>query len=472
MKRNDFIALFQHLTPKEATEFQQYWKARYSGRKNDGKILKYILKWHPEFPDKQMKKEYAYRIIFGKTPFNYQRLMGGLAFLKKTFKEFLVWKASKDNVLEAEKQLLQFYKEKNLPAAYFKQANVILDLLKATNQQSSKRFLEQFTIKQAMYFHPDFQKIDKIPFQIDEVSADLDMFFVLTKLRHAGELHNRANLFEKTTTLDFLKEIQHLIPQKQWTTNPLVNIYQNLIELHLTENEEKFQEIKSQIEKYYFLESNEGQYALFLHLCNFAGQQTKQGRSQYFNEIFDIYKFSVKNKLIISNGLITPTSFGNIIDLGCYLNELDWVRCFIDEFNQYLSENNRESTLKLAEARLAFRAKRYSDVPSILIDCENFPDAFASIRARLLVTRSLYFENEKKRLDDQCNAFNQFVKRRKMGIVNTQSTINYSKMIKKLLTIREKKSADRFLNEVENCSPLFCKAWFIKEVNTKMKMAS
>ncbi len=478
MLQTKVLSLLKKLDAVEFKGFQRFLQSPvFNTNTRVIALYKLLKKYYPTFDSPKLVKEKVHAKLYPNKKYSYQQFANLISELTRLTEEYYTHLAFKADTFQRRKFLAQSYRERDMYDLFEKETHDLLAISKvktnATNFQRSYDILYDF------YFHPNTNKRAIEITALNAMAEHLDNYYLNAKLLLVVEMKSREKIFNESYDIPLLNEVKTLAGTKK--DNPSIYFYFLLLQVIESNQEKDFYELK----KYFF--ANSGHIAsplktsIFRVLNNFCLAAIRNGQSNFGFEHLDLYEFGIKKELILVDGKIIGSSFLNAVTSGILCNRIDWVKAFINKYNQYISPNNKNEIMAMAKAYIAFHEHQYDKVTNLLLDFK--PSlSILNIISRTLIIRA-YFEILLK--DDSyydlylgsLESFTKYLYRtndlNENRIKSNQNFIYYLKQLGKLFI--EGNTSYLVLNqlqlEIKNTKPITCQSWFINRIE-KMKQSS
>lgn len=248
---------------------------------------------------------------------------------------------------------------------------------------------------------------------------------------------------------------------------PMVGIYKLVVKI-LTEpnNEQLFSELMHQLDQV-AEELAPDDYRECCYIAqNYCALKINQGKSEYYNRAFEIFKNMVARNVLIEDGQLPEGVYKNIITTGLRANALDWVETFIENYSQFLPTTIRVNARAYNLANLFSHRKQYTKALEVLRSVE-YSDVTYALGAKTILLRIYYEQGEYLALDSLIDSFRIYLRRNKMISKNLQKEYNnFLNLVKKLTTLRsgDKKTLEEFKEKVMATSYNTPKKWLIDKL--------
>ena len=456
------IQLLKTLSKKELQGFEDFMQALYSKERIARTTLLYLKDLYPGFVASDLARwGDAYRIIFkeeAKQKKDLKNLQNSFSDLYQYLQEYLVWKKSKQRNFEGDLLRLQVLKERKLEKEYRNRVEVLKKRIHKSSEKDMWYYLSLMQLNTLQYYGTEQERLSTKNDKVVAIMDNLDLFYIHAKFRFGAEFLNRKSILKENLSIPLLDEVRVLYQTKKAT--PIADLYLAFIELSQDESEDNYFNLKKKFWKYNFQNSRDQAIILF-YLINYAARHTRQKEIYFSKEAFALYKFGLKNELFTLAGHFPTEPFLNIVNVACTLKSYAWAKVFILEWGVYLKEE-RESTIQLALARLAFARKQYElviELLSLLV----FKNDVYTLQTKLLQLRSFYaLQESEKMLLRLCVNLEGFLNRNKTFNENVLlGAKNFIKLFRMLLKGKERGKIELSL---EKLKIIIARDWLVQEI--------
>lgn len=423
--------------------------------------------------------EQIWKATFGEKEFEDIKLRKLSSDMFSLYEEFVTQKQMQEEKVMKHYMLLKAYKTKSLKGLFTSTSNELEIVKKLNPNKSSEYYLNRYNVEKLLLefnLQGDIvaKNVDLDKFvNIDEISLNLDVFFISEKLKYYCNLLSWNRSFNVTKKLVGVDIILKLAKSPIFKDYPPVAIYYT-ISLTLTDeqNEEHYYKLKDLIDQYLYLFSRDEAKEILESALGYCVTKGNKGVIKFEQEALDLYKKSIKDNLIFLNdGSLSPREFRNITALALKLGEYTWAESFVQEYSVYLEESVRESNVNFSLARVEWYKKDFKKVIQLLAFTE-YTEVFQAILSRTLLVLSYYELNEEESLESLLNSFKLYLDREKT-LTKPRKTqyFNLIKYTRTLMKVEkfDKSKLDNLLEEVNKTEPVVNKQWLIDKINEKLK---
>lgn len=151
---------------------------------------------------------------------------------------------------------------------------------------------------------------------------------------------------------------------------------------------------------------------LFVHGHNYCILQFQRGKTQFIEDIRDLYDEILAAGHPLQKGVLPYQFYKNAVEVMCKLKDYDWAEKFTEEFQPQLSEEHKAQMYAYNKAIVSFFRMDYKAVVSELYqEIGNLAPLQVGMGARVYLCRALWKTNEQVWLLSQLQAFEQHLRR-------------------------------------------------------------
>lgn len=303
--------------------------------------------------------------------------------------------------------------------------------------RSSEFYYNQFIIEKELYMLEEYEikRMEKL--NVEKILSYLDKFYFAEKLRFYYKILSQKNVADYKYDILFLDEIMKHIEDQGYENDPHIRMQYLVVKLSADPyNEDIFIQIKQGLNDFIQIFPQNEARDIYNAALNFCIRQLNRGKLQYQNELLDLYKASIKDRIIFLNDEITPNTFRNVVLIALRLEQFDWVENFITQYSTYINKEYRENAIKFNMARLHYYRKEYEEVIPLLSQVE-FSDMSYSLQAKALLLITYYELKVIGPLYSFIDSFRTFLNRNKSKMTEERrkNYINLTSFVKKLADV-------------------------------------
>lgn len=478
MENSKLTEALRQLPSKELPRFLDFVQSPFFNKNEKViRLAEEVIRYAPDFRHKALEKRKVYHLVFGKSEvYNDLKFNNLSSKLLKLFYQFLSESSFQNDV--DQKLRLQLEQLNELELDHHSDL-----LLKRHQREKSKsenndlnEFLEGYFLEENLHNLWSQRQVRKASPHLQSANDKLDTWYVVQKLRKACQMENGNILVQAGYECHFMGDISTWLEKKypHISNEPLVKIYAStlsMLESHpfsAEEQDARFLICKKELQAHASrLETGE-LYTLSHYLLNFCIKKINTGKNQYYREIFELYQLLLEGETIFRNGHISQWTFRNVITAGIRLEEFNWTEKFIENYKNYLPENERHTAVAYNLALLYLAKKNYTDTLHSLLEVE-FSDPFYYVSSRIIQAQCYFELEEEQAFSALLTSTQKYLRRSKLSDYHKKSNGNFLKMLKKLFQVKNNKrymkASDfnrKYLNlksELSMLEPVVNKAW-------------
>ncbi len=301
---------------------------------------------------------------------------------------------------------------------------------------------------------------------LQKLSEDLDMFYLIQKLKHGCNILSYKNLFGFEHQPNILEELKLLIERKNMLVNPLAKLlYYNYLCLSEPDNEAHFVQLKAALLQQNKRIDIKELRDIFTLAVNYCIKRLNTGGQKYYREVFEIYQAGLRETVFEEDGKLSPFTYKNISAIAIGLREFKWVHTFIEEYKDKLPALYSEGFYAYCLARYHFAKGSYDHAAHLLREVD-IKEQFTDLDARVLLIKTYYEQDEFSLLNYSLENLKQQLKRKKLQTYHQAVYGNFIKMAARLVRLAnyDKKARQAFAKKIESLSQVAEKGWLLSKV--------
>jgi len=479
MKDRKIFSALSGLNIYELNSFGKYVRSPYFNVNQQ--IISYfeILDKHIK-SDKteELSNEYIWKLVFVGENFNNQKLLKLNSDLVKLLEDFIAQKEF-DNMVSLRSNLkIAGANKRNLIKLYNGILGEIERLGKLEMNQSAEYYLTKYQIEKNIFSlktenEKKNEKFEiKSELNINKISDNLDYFYIAEKLRHFCTLLSWKKMYQldiEMKNMDFILQLSNTQP---YSSIPPVSLYYKMYLTYVEgENVNNYFELRDLIKKFIHLFPPDEQRDIYSTAISYCINKVNKGDLDFQKETFIIYKETIDNNLVLTDKLISQTTFRNIVFFALRVEEYNWAENFILEYAQFVDEKYRENAVEFSLARLEFYRKNFGKVLEHLYKV-SYEDVWYNINAKTLQIASYYELDEYDALESLLQAFKMYIKREKsLSIDRKEHYIHLIKFTNALMKINPKEQSKviKLKEDIISTKGVVSKPWLIEKVENLIK---
>ncbi len=475
MLSDKLISLLKSFSKNDLNRFEKYLLSPFFNENKEQikffNILNAQLR-NPEKDIQKLRKNEVWSGLFKEKPYNdttFRRICSDLTQLAL---QYLALKEYKKQSLTIEQHMLLATNTPKLEKHY----NGILRKVRSRQSTSLSRDVDfhfnSFRIELNCHKNLEFLGKKRSDFSNFEKSDyHLDCFYIIQKLKNYCDFLGYKNFIQIDVEINlfptFLKYIENSVFIEEATVQAFFLVSKMLLD---PEEEEIYHNLKTVLSSRSKEFSADDLKLLYIHLRNYCiDTKINAGRSDYFRELFDLYKNQVKLGIILEDNIISPQSYKNIITVALHIKEFEWVKDFIQNYTELLPPENQDNDRNYNLAKVYFHQKQYEKVIEQLREVE-YKNVIYSLGGKLMLLKTYFELDEFLALDSLVDSFRIYLRRSsKIPKEVKQQYMNVLRFTKRLSVMQpgDQKGLMRIKNQVINCKALAAKRWLMEKISEK-----
>ncbi|MEO0778287.1 MAG: hypothetical protein AAF146_17090 [Bacteroidota bacterium] len=385
------------------------------------------------------------------------------SYLLRVAEQYLAWAEWQKDEKDWGTYLLRAYRKRGLDKPFRQN-------LKKTRRQHDKQQLRNATFYRQQYqlqweehsFSASHGRSKGFHFQ--EFSDALDQSFSAEKLKNACALLSHQAVSKEKYDMGILEAVLRHVKQKNWMTSPAIALHYHSCQALLdADDDDSFQALKAQLinqRQCFTLDELRDAHLLAINCCIRRINLRKPG---YLREVFDLYRSGLELDLFLTDNQLSPFTYNNIILAGLKLNEFDWVLIFLQNYQQYLPESQRQSSYSYNLARYYYELGDYQQAMPLLMQMEN-DDLLHNLSAKSMLAKMYYELQEYDALDSLLNSFRTYIYRKEVSY-HRDFYLPFIGFMNRLVALRpyDRKGKEKLRQEVR-ASRAPEKDWLLKQL--------
>jgi tetratricopeptide (TPR) repeat protein len=424
MKKTYLIELLSKLSLKQMKELHEFIRSPFFNKNESVTgLFDYLRLHYPDFSDAAVKKETVHKKLFHSAEFN-DNFMRSLIFkLTQLTEEYLAYSEFKNKPIEEKKILTDVLLNFGMDPDAQKQIKGIEKDLDCEVLQSADYFRNKYEVeklKDVIYsrtYKPVTVK-DKPGESLLEESNNLTAYYLISILRRYRYLLNKSYTVNAEFETDFLEGILHFLKSsgKKYLENLTINLlYSQMLVLTDPTREGLIHKLINDLTNDKLpIEDEERREGLTV-LANICIEKGYEGKEKYFSIILEIDRYLVSKNLYnrVKGGYFENEMFTNIVTIGLKLNEVEWVKKFIEENYRKLSPDSVNNRYNYSYAKVYFKIGDFEKAKEY-IDKVEYSDLYMKVNARISQVVILYELNKFEDIYTSIDNFKKYIQNDKL----------------------------------------------------------
>ncbi len=345
---------------------------------------------------------------------------------------------------------------------------------------TADRLSEQYHFRPASYyyylysFERNFYNLSGLEIErtkeanIEQMAENLDKFYVAEKLRCYCIMLDRQRMAAHDYRVLFMDEIIAHIESGNLQESVPVNLY---YQIHLTQiepnNPTHFERLKSLIASHIRELPQMEAFEILDSALNYCVAQVNRGKSHYLREYMELSLVGIQNETLLVNGALSPWTFRNIVFAGLRMHDFEWVKKFINDYQNQIDESYRENAVSFNLANLYFYQNKYDEVLKLLQEVE-YDDPSYNRNSKTILLATYYELQEMESLTSLLSSFEIYLRRNKaMPEDRKMPYLNLIKFMRSLVKISntDEQALQKLKKKVEETEGVVNKEWLLEKID-------
>lgn len=452
--------------------------------KRNSKIeLLHILKALGSLPKGTRKKDIS--------PINIQEYRNAASKLTILIEQFLVWKKMSQDTVNHQRILMDQLLSKQL----YSLIPPILNKAKKTLTNDSLKDMEycanQYKLNEMEFYLNLTLKNRKATESLKQVISSLENSCLTQLLRYYSALVNSRNLISGSIDFSLMNVLVQHLDHPTTNNSFTVNVYlKQLLLLDRGKSEDYFEFKELLFNSINAFHANEVRQ-FFGFMTNFCNRMIVNGDQKFLHERLGIYKTGLSINCWNAGIYFANHHFVNIVMAGLTVQETDWVKEFIETYQDQLNPAFRENTIYLSMAMLEFELDQYEIAQDLLNKVDKTEDFMHHSLMELLLIK-IYYQSEPLTfkhfgthpIHSRIKAFNAYLNiasGKKLSVNIRTRYANFLHIMKEIIKLKKKQLTTstrnkEAMNQLEtliqtlhqSCSelsPMAERTWLLKQID-------
>jgi hypothetical protein len=411
--------LFRSLTPSEQIQFTKFLTLQ-------GPASDHLVRLHKALQVSETDPEKIWQRVFPKRSFHDGIMRKYLSDLAKVLEDYMIYRSLRNRPDERTSLLLDELLNRELDKEFlrtWKQAAV------RSGQVQDPSFYfnrHELAAKKNRFISSTGTRTDETLLQ--EAADQLDQYYLISKLKYYCEMISVGNVLEIEYEILLMDEILDHLSQRKYDNAPAVAIYYHIVRMLTAQDDAvHYKELKTLLLANGETFSTPELKEMYTYAINYCIKQINLGKTEFLQESFELYKWSLTQGILFEKNHLTPWSYKNIVTVGLRLNEFEWVEWFIHEYIESIARPYRENAYTYNMAKLAFEQNDYDKVLELLQQVE-YDDVFYNLDSKAMLLKTYFELDEVDALFSLIDSFRLFLHRNK--VISTTHKRNYLNLVR------------------------------------------
>lgn len=467
MKDTKFLELLQGLNEKNFKRLGDFLRSPFFNKTQSLLLLyNYLQKIFPYFD--RFDVDYVSSHIFGNSK-KENKVRGLITEFSKIVEKFYIQISIEDNQLLLNNSLLRFYSENNMTRNFEAQSKKISNLMPNDFDKDENFYFNNIMTELSRFHFKLERNEEKLPDDIQTVSDNLDLNFVITKLNMLHFLYYyRKSNHKSEADLNFSNEIIKYIEGNSKNLkrdHPIVYLkYLVLMTIAKPNEEEYYYELKSFVfSRMTNLSLTNAEYFISA-LMNYTLEKCNEGVKKFQQERFEIYRLTEKSFIFKKLPFVNHIDFQNAISASIAVNNIKFAEQFLFDYKNKLITEFKKDTIGLAKAQILFAQKKYDEALN-LINKIDYLNSIFYLKSKILQSKIYYKQGETNAQYYLIDSVKHYLKRNESKISKTSYQLYWKYFIYLQKMVNPKNNTKTKIQELrydlENENNIASKEWLL-----------
>lgn len=434
----------------ENKKFQEFLASPYFNKESELCDLYFLLRYRSDSPahliDRNIpagnppvleSREDIHAILFPGATFDDQNIRRMLSVLLKLLLQFWSIENTRKDPLKMGLAMLPVLRAKDLEELYQYEFGKLRGTAAKNASPDSISILQNHLIETEYHQYLEDRKERSAVVNIEPAISTLDAFYLSHKLRYLCAAHNHNAILDSKIPTGLEEELITYLEKDVSEQQPATRLYYSIYKMLLKPSQEAhYQRVKENLAEVATGFEPQEAREVYAYAQNYCIRRINEGRSEFLEELFQLYNLLLEQSIILEKGIISPWDFKNIVTVALRLDAHAWTETFIDEYNPKIEMRFRENARTYNLARLAYHRKYYSRVLKLLSQVD-YEDVFYALDSRVLLLKTYFELDETEPMYSLIDSFRVYLRRNKnISDRHRQTYLNLIKFTKKLSKIR------------------------------------
>lgn len=345
-------------------------------------------------------------------------------------------------------------------------ANLNNESIRSLNYYTKSCRVEENYLK---YLHQDGKLMEED--NIKELNFNLDMYYLINKY----QLYNvqlslqkmKNNQCYDDETLIAVNNLQKL---PQYSSQPVLKIYDTIIQLNSTNEESFYFRLLDLLNEYQENFSKEDLNEFYNVATNFCMAKIRQGLLHYNDLVFELFQRMELKNLFLIEGIMSSRRLRNIISQSCKVGNFEWAKTMIEKYIPYISSKDKVNVYHFNLGAIAFYEADYKTALHHLIRLNDTNLGFYDINSRMLLLKTYYKldkDYDEKTMRIFRNSEQHINNNKKLPSAHKTGYKNFVRLLINLYKVRHqvgKVTIEKLEVKIESQQLISDKTWLIRMV--------
>ena len=473
MKSTQIWQLALTFSPEACNRFAKYIDSPYFNV--DQRLVRFWAYLHQtlkqEEPNPGSKAE-AFASFLDDEPYEDAKMRHFCSYLFRHMLDFCGQEQLKSRPFEKNLLVLEAMEKPGREKFFSRQERKISRNLAAGKRRDQAYFSEALRLKSRLAAREQRQMSRRQDQLLVESDRQLDLFYILSKLRSACSFVNNQQVLKRDDGGIAIKVLNES-PDRGLSLNvdieeeqglpPAVQVYFEIYQsLMQPDDPAHYMALKKRLPSVSEVFAPEELRSLYTFAQNYCIRKINAGQQAYLEELFLLYVDMINEELLLENGTLSPWHYKNITVTALRLGKFDWVEDFLLENKNRIPETFRANAYTYNRAKLHFYRKEYPEVLRLLQQVE-YEDLFYNLDSKAMILKTYFESGEWDALESMMESFGQYLRRNQsIPDKHRKNYRNLIRFVRKMNAAPNTSQLKELIHDLEKTSDVADKDWILK----------
>lgn len=469
MQNSKLLQLLKSLSFTELQEFESFLASPYfKVPKNCIRLFELLKDEHPSYNSPTILPTILFLKMFPHKQQQDSSLRVVMSLLTKLLEKYLIQKELEQQPFVQQKALLQSCLKRGLPK-HFKKKYTQHEQRNTEQKDSIQAYFQRYEMATILQEAEALFAPKKTKTHPNQIIQLFQYYSTLNHLQLYCHILNTAHIRHIDYDTEKLNRLLDEIAQLPLKDHPTIELYYHMVCLLNTQDDTYFKQLKPILLSNETVLSSLELQGLCIMTLNYCNRKITQGKSSYYAEMLDLYKFMLHKNLLHHGKYIHPSHIRNIATIAIRLEEWTWVAQFIQDYKDKVHPQYSETVFRYNLAVLHFYKKEFRQALEHLTYTTDINVLYQLDYKNLML--KLYFElQEWGAFTSLTAAFRQMVSSKKqLSTTKKKSYRNFIKYITKLYRLKliptyRPVTLERLQAEINNSQFVSDRQWLLEQL--------
>lgn len=415
MKDTKLLAAFKTLDSKQLKKFMKFIESPYyNEHAGIVRLGNYLTHLSPIFPEENLDKRKVFSQVYPLEEFNDLRFRHLSSDFLKLLERFFAVEELHESQYDLDINSLKAARKKGLEKHFNSIYRKLLKRFRNDEMADGDFYFKTHLIESEYNDFLSDRYVRKGENNFENTVESLDTYFILTKLKFGCYRLDFQKVFDREYNIFLLDDILSHVQKKDYSGKPLIASYFHIYNmLDGKDAEENYAAVKAILDEHLDHFGHRDQNDILHFAMNFCIRRLNKGGAKYYRESFSLYQMGLDKGVLLENGQLSPWTAKNVVTIGCYLGEFNWVEAFVRDYSDLIPDEHRDNSTTFNLALVHWFRKDYSKVLRLISRVE-FDDPFYALDAKTILLKIYFEQREYDSLLSLCESFRIYLKRNRL----------------------------------------------------------